>query len=129
MAYDVSTLSVVQISKLNSLHNRASRYEVLATFAATESHGETRVLIGYTCHRSRHGLLKCCQAQGQAIIDAFGICDNDRFIPAKRAAGGFTIGKWSFNFSGRTQREAIMEGEIVSISEVLNGRKTVPALA
>ena len=90
--------------KLEAIRNRSTKYEVVAV------RGDHRILICYTNAHSRHGLLRACQAHGNEIIKAFGISDEDSFVPAKKAADGFTIGNWCFRFSGRTQRDVYSTG-------------------
>lgn len=105
---------MTRLDRLERLRNHSTKYEVVAE---TSSQYGKRYLIAYTSRRSRHGLLKACQSKGEAIIKAFGITDNDQFIPSPKAADGFRIGVWQFRFSGRTQREAIMQGELPWIGE------------
>lgn len=107
--------------KLAALHNRATRYEVVAI--KQEPIGETRVLIGYTARHSRHGLLAACRQRGEVMIKALGLNDTSMLFPAKRAADGFDIDKWSIRFSGRTQRDAILEGELQYVGDLPSAKE------
>ena len=98
--------------RLARLRNRATCYEIAAI------QGERRILIAYAAMHSRHGLLKACQNRGQMIIAALGIGESDLLMPAKRAAEGFTVGAWSIRFTGRTERDAIQEGELPYVGDL-----------
>jgi hypothetical protein len=102
--------------KLAQLHNRHTRYEVVVerrSGIVRERHVDAQViLLGYTMRKSRQGLLEVCRRNGQQVIDVLGITADDHLIPAKKAADGFVIGgSWQVRFTGRTQRDAIIEGE------------------
>ncbi len=98
---------MTKMEKLERLHNRSTRYEV----AMIQPSGE-RILIGYTSRKSRHGLLERLRTQGPQIIAFLGLDDNAAMVPGKNAAAGFRIGETVFRFTGRTQRDAIMENEL-----------------
>jgi hypothetical protein len=93
--------------KLTRLQNRATLYEL----AAIHPDGR-RILIAYCGRRSRHGLLDACRGHAAALVALTG----DKTIGfAPRAAGGATMGDWSIRFTGRTERDAIMEGELNAV--------------
>ena len=99
--------------RLELLRNRLTGYEI------TASNGDRKILIAYSGAKSRHGLLRACQARGEKIIKALEISDDAMFLPAARAADGFKIGDWAFRFSGRTERDAIMEGELPYVGDLV----------
>jgi hypothetical protein len=98
--------------RLALLHNRLTCYEIVAV------RGDTRLLVCYSQSRSRNGLLAACRKRGQALIDHLWITPSDMLVAAPRAADGFTIGPWSIRYSGRTERDAIQEGELSHFTEV-----------
>lgn len=100
---------MTNLEKLEALKWRATRYE------AVLEHNGARYLIGYTAMHSRHGLLKVAQAHGQQIIGFLGVSADQEMTAGKRAADGFRIGDSAIRFTGRTQRDAILEGELQPI--------------
>jgi hypothetical protein len=97
-----------QERKLAAISNRYTRYEVAAI------QGETRIRIAYTMRRSRPGLLEACRNNGPEIIKALAVSDSQMLMFIK-ANGQWVIelGSWVIRFTGRTQREAILAGELV----------------
>jgi hypothetical protein len=87
--------------KLERLHNRPTRYELIA------ERGETRILIAYCMRTGRHSILSACRQHGAALISFMGITDQDMITFPKPARLGAKIGDWRVHFSGRTQRESI----------------------
>ena len=103
-------LTAIQIAKLTRLQNRASFYELAAI------HPDGRcILIAYCGRRSRHGLLDACHRRGPEIIALTGHAE---MTFGTRGADGVTLGPWSIRFTGRTKRDAIMEGELQRMAEV-----------
>lgn len=91
--------------KLQRIQNRTTQYELIAI------KGETRILIGY-CAKTRPGLLGMCRKNGQAVVDLCCPTGAENLMFGKKAAAGATIGEWVVRFTGRTQRDAILEGEL-----------------
>lgn len=90
--------------KLDRLKNYRTRYELAA------SHPDGRkVLIRYTARKGRRGLLDALTMDAARVCKVLG---SDDIHWAKRAADGGTMGDWTVKFSGRTQREAILDGEL-----------------
>jgi hypothetical protein len=97
--------------RLARLHNRATRYEVAATF------GGASYLLSYTGRVSRYGLTRAwidatTPAQRERIVDALGITDAS---PASySAASGWSFGDGALRIrrTGRTERDAVIEGEL-----------------
>jgi hypothetical protein len=96
---------MTKLEKLERLHNRPTRYELIA------ERGETRILIGYRMRTGRLAILKACQEHGPALIAFMGITDAHLLVFLKPAKLGAHIGSasdpWSIRFTGRTQRDAI----------------------
>jgi len=88
-------------AKLTRLQNRATRYEVTATHMSYPS-----ILIGYTPLKSRSGLLVVLAPLADDILNLTG-CDQIRL---ERKCLVNSTG-WTFRFSGRTQRDAYVNGE------------------
>jgi hypothetical protein len=105
-------MTMSKTEQLARIQNRHTAYEVAAV-----KDGQ-RILILYTIHKSRHGLLSACRKYGEDVVKVLGIRETDMLIPAKRAADGFTLGAWSVRFTGRTQREAIIEGELPFVCDI-----------
>ena len=98
-----------RLNRLARLYNRATCYELAAINV------ERRVLIAYCGRRSRSGLLAACRNRGALVIALTG-SENIEF--GKRASDGATMGPWQIRFTGRTERDAIMEGELEYIGSV-----------
>ncbi len=98
--------------QLARLTNRATRYELALI------NGDTRILVMYSHGRARHDLLKCCRTHGEAIVALACPTGEELLTFAPKAADGAKIGPWSIRFTGRTQREAIIEGELPFIGDV-----------
>jgi hypothetical protein len=100
------------LAKLASLKNYHTRYEIAAT------RGTERVLIGYSARKGRRGILSMAQTNGEKFAEYFQV---DALQFGKRATDGATAGEWTVNFSGRTQRDAILSGELPFFPQLLRG--------
>lgn len=105
-------MSAIQ-EKLARIKNRTTKYELVATNKTTGQ----KVLVGYT-QKGRPGLLNMLRKNAEEAVAllAGGV---DRIDFAKKASDGATMGDWLINFSGRTQREAIIGGELVFFVDAL----------
>jgi hypothetical protein len=93
-------------AKLARIQNYRTRYEV------TAKHPDGReILIGYTSRKGRQGLCELVSARTERATAIVYLCKADTYHTAKRAADGMTCGQWTIRFTGRTQRDAYMEGE------------------
>jgi hypothetical protein len=100
--------------KLASLQNRATRYELVA------SHPDgRRFLVAYCGRKNRQGLFSAVAGRAAAMTALTG---DESIHFGKRAADGGTMGEWTIRFSGRTQRDCYLEGELEYI-----GRDPAPA--
>ena len=95
-------------AKLTRIQMYRTRYEL----AAIHPDGR-RMLVGYTEKRSRAGLLGMVRQRGAKFTDATGA---DSITFGKRATDGATAGDWIVAFTGRTQREAYIAGELASLN-------------
>ena len=86
--------------KISSLE--PTRYEI------TARHADGReLLVVYTSQKSRHGLLKAVQGNASVLFS-----DDALFGPiTAKPLPNVRSGEWTIAFSGRTQRQALNEGE------------------
>jgi len=103
MIYEAKPLTEEQEMRLSSLQNLPTRYEVSIT------DGNTILRVGYTAKKSRDGVIACLRRVGQEVVNFTGCGE---FFTSRRAADGVMMGNWRIAFTGRTQREAIMQGEL-----------------
>jgi hypothetical protein len=91
--------------RLERLRNRATLYELAMT------RGEERLLVAYSQRKGRRDIFKAVTADHRVgpIMARTGA---DRIEFAKRAADGAMMGGWTIRFTGRTERDAIIEGEL-----------------
>lgn len=92
--------------KLERLRNRSTKYELVA---------DGKILAGY-CPHGKMNILKMLRKNGEAW--AARISENDRieFDDGGRSA---KVGPYQIRFSGRTQREAIINGELQWFEEAI----------
>jgi hypothetical protein len=109
--YQPTALTAAQESRLESLRNHSSRYEVVAS-----RDGEI-ILIGYTIHKSRSGLLATLRREPAATTAVMCPKGDEMVTWLKPAIHGCTIGGWLVRFSSRTERDAIMEGELKHVAQ------------
>ena len=91
--------------RLAHLRNRATRYEITAKGPDGE------FLVGYTARKTRRGMLEVMRMYHGNLIH---LCDtNEMTVPSHfKAKDGIVMGDWTIKFSGRTQRDAISNGEL-----------------
>ena|ERR1044072_9784657 len=100
-----------QETRLIGIKNYHTRYEIVA------ERDSDRLLIGYTPRKSRHGLLAAMQHVGQAIIERLNVGENDEITwQTKPYIHAITSG-WRIGFSGRTERDAILSGELPFVAK------------
>lgn len=88
--------------KLKNLKYRSTAYELVAR------KGEEVRTIAYCVSRSRSTILRVAYKHGERLAALAG---TDILTFGTRAKDGATIGDWHITFTGRTQREAYIEGE------------------
>lgn len=99
-----------KLSRLNAIKNRSTRYEVILT------NGTLKYRAGYTGRHSQAGVRSIATKNFDDIKRLAGTPDIWWIKPKP----GFHEGEWWIGFSGRTERESILEGELVWVgSETL----------
>ena len=99
------------LAKLERIKNYSTRYEMVMT------DGDVTLLVCYTPRRNRAGFLDAIRSRGLSIKN---ITQSEAFDLEKDLSARLGNG-WIVKFSGRTQREAIIEGEHTFIGEVEAG--------
>jgi hypothetical protein len=89
--------------KLGRLKNRHTRYEIVLTNGT-----DAKYLVLYTAQHSQSGLRAAVRQRYDAILVITG---GELPFAAKRSDTS-TGNEWRCFFSGRTQREAILSGEL-----------------
>ena len=91
--------------QLARLHNRLTSYEIVAVHADGR-----RVLIGYSVGKSKNGIYRMMTKNGPLNGARLGLADDARMsgLPASKVQ----VGPWVVAYTGRTQRDAIIEGEL-----------------
>lgn len=99
--------------ELARLHRSPTRYEVRA------DHPDGRkLLIGYTARRSRSGIGSAIRQRIKIIATALDVGDADLFTWRKPASAGCDLGPWHIYITGRTQRDAVIGGELDYIGDL-----------
>jgi hypothetical protein len=84
-----------------------TRYEI-----AARHRSGYKLLIGYTPHNSRPGLLAVVQHRSLEIILALGSNKNNEVIIENEPPHCCRIGEWCIVFTGRSEARAKREGEL-----------------
>lgn len=101
--------------KLERLHNRATRYEVVA-----EHQDGRRYLVGYTSRPSRQGIAAIIRQNAEHVVRKLALPADAEFTISGKGRFGhvFTVpGGWSMRLTGRTQRDAIIGGELEFVAD------------
>jgi hypothetical protein len=93
-------------AQLAALKNYATRYEVILTRA-----DGSKALLGYTGRKSRPGLFAVARGKADALIADLKLGD-DSVMTWTKGEMHFSKVDAKVSFSGRTQRDAICEGEL-----------------
>src|SRR5262245_64243794 len=88
-----------------------TRYEI----AARHRSGH-KLLIGYTPHRSRPGLLAAVQQRSPEIIVALGTNKGDKIIIETQPPHCCRIGEWCIVFTGRDRKSTRLNSSHLGIS-------------
>ena len=102
-------------AKLSRLKNYSTRYELVAS-RGTGPDRES-YLIAYTSRNNRQGLWAAV-TQESRVHKLIALTGDKEIHFAKRAGDGATMGEWTIRFSGRTQRECYIEGELPYIGDL-----------
>ncbi len=107
------TLTPAQMASLERLKNYPTRHE-----AVLSKPDGSQVLLAYTPRKSIRGLLDAAQDRGKDVVAHLALADDARMEAAKgKQELHFSDGS-RIHFSGRTQRDAIMEGSLAYIGDV-----------
>ena len=91
--------------KLNRIKNHSTKYELIL------AKGDEKYLVVYTPRRTRTGIMAATPDRHQQLQRIIGSdLSEARFAP--RSRDGVIIGEWRLYFTGRTQRDAYIEGEL-----------------
>lgn len=106
-------LSPEQLRRVARLHNRHTLYE-----AEIIRPDGTKALLAYCGRRSKQGLIEALDKRAPHALRFLGAprharVERERGSPDVKIEGGGMI-----RFSGRTQREAIIEGELQYVGDV-----------
>lgn len=99
--------------RLARLANHRTAYEVVATFSPSgpSTGPEQRILVGYARSKGARALRDLMRLYGPELVKLTGA---ETFEPIGRT---LKLGSWVLAFTGRTQRQAISEGELPRVSE------------
>lgn len=97
--------------KLAGLKHYVTRYELVA------ENGASRVLIGYSSRKSRHGIVSMLR---QRLTDKtfYRLFTTNEMHVRRVASHGVDIGDYLVRFTGRTEREAMIGGELPFIGDL-----------
>ncbi len=99
--------------KLERIHGYITRYELAAV------KGDRRILVGYIVRTSFQGMLDACRKYGPQLIDVCQVSGTQLLIHNKTLKQ-IELGDWAIKLTGRTQRTAIVEGELPFIVDEWN---------
>lgn len=104
---------MTKLEKLERLHNRPTRYELVA------ERGETRILICYSARLERAIIGQICFDHVVNLARLIGQSPESLVIEfLKPVSRGAMVSGWNVRFTGRTQRDAIStESELPFIGD------------
>lgn len=102
------TMTTETVQRLNRLRNDATLYELIAV-----APDGRQVLAGY-CGRTVRRMVSMLHQNATAWMRLTGAARVDAVPKMPKT---LTLGEWTFRFSGRTEREAIMHGELPWIGD------------
>lgn len=94
-------MTETQIAKLEAIKNRTTCYELVI------SRGAERFRLCYTARKNRRGMIDWIFRNGKELAAFSG---SQEVVFGKGATA--QLGDWHISFSGHTQREAILSGEL-----------------
>ena len=108
-------MSRTPAERLASMTRESTLYEL----ALTSPDRTRKILVAYCNRTGRRGLYNAVAKDGrrEAIVALTG---TEEITFAKRSADGAKMNGWEIKFSGRTQREAIAQGELPYCETVAN---------
>ena len=105
-------MAVEAYKKIAALQGRPTYYEVALI------KGDTRILLQYVHRVTRQSVLKAAQKFGPKLVDLMGVTDETPFSWKPNAVAH--LGDWTIRSTGRTEREAITNGELPFIGNLDN---------
>ena len=105
METNCNTLTETPVKKLEALRNRATLYELAI------SHGDRRLLVCYTAKTGPNAIKRIIYDRAARIVALTGVDS----IEWTRDGG--KMGVWTIALTHRTQRDAIMHGELPFLAE------------
>ena len=90
-------------TKLLALRNRGTSYELVV------SKGDTTLLVCYVARNSFKGVLDAVFSRSEALVNATGATEIEWDRSARTIS---TDNGWDIRLSGRTQRDAVCNGEL-----------------
>lgn len=99
--------------KLKWLQRGPTRYELIGT------NGQQTLLICYAMRPSRRTVLEALRKYGKTVLRIVNAGPEALLTFGKPAKLGASIGTWKFYFSGRTQRDAVVEGEHPFVGDLM----------
>jgi hypothetical protein len=103
-------LSPAQLAKLTALQNRGTAYEAIVT-----APDGRKALLAYCSRHSFQGLCAALGRRGQSVCDWLQAGPDADATPDRKARTIAITGGGMVSWSGRTEREAIQQGELVYI--------------
>ena len=98
--------------RLARIRNRQTLYEL--TIAHPDGR---RYLVAYAQSKGRTDLWRSVTSE-KRVDRIVKLTGTEEITFAKRAADGATMGDWAIRFTGRTQRDCIVEGELTYIGSL-----------
>jgi hypothetical protein len=71
-----------------------------------------KFLVCYSARMGRHAILQSLRNRAPEVLQVGQITDDDMLTWKKPASQGAMLGNWRVYWTGRTQRQAISEGEL-----------------
>mgnify|MGYP005823231145 CR=1 FL=1 len=96
------TLTNKQAERLRRIARYRTAYELAIT------NNTDTYLVRYSASKSRRSLLANCRFSADQLVSLTG---SEEITWGNRAADGAVMGDWRITWTGRTEREAIIEGE------------------
>ena len=100
-----------QMQKLEALRNYGTRYEAVVV----RGDGEQR-LLAYLGRHSLQGLYSATTQRGRAVLAFLVLPDDAQMTFARKSREIAITGGHTVKFTGRTQRDAISNGELAYIA-------------
>lgn len=91
--------------KLGRLRNRPTLYELAMV------RGDEKILVAYVQRKGRRDLWKAI-TNPKRIRKIVAKAGTEEITFRKKAGDGGQMGEWSLRFTGRTERDAVAEGEL-----------------